>query len=750
MSFLFPSLLAIGLPLAAVPVLLHLLNLRRQRRVEWAAMEYLLESNQRNRHWINLRQWLLLAARVALVCLAAVMLAGPRIAGGLAGSFAADRVHHLIVIDDSFSMADRGQRTAAWESVLAATRHIVARAMKSPEHAVSVLLASRCRAASAAEPIRAAGRSELAGLAEKIRALKPSETAVPLGPAIEAASRLAQSGPTGDPTIAYVLSDFRSRDVKPADPLLASLEPLAEVAGATHLIPCVSVTSENLAVTALRLLPGARVAGIELTAEVEVANYGRRAANRVTVQLERDGAPLPAADLGEIPPQESRTCRFSVLMQGAGEHTLRARIEDDALPTDNQRFFATKLPDSRDVLIVDGSPGESEGLVYSAALRPAGVSTGWAPKRIEPADLPAEGDLSSYAAVLLLDAPKLSPPTVDRLVEYRDDGGGVFLSLGSSVDQRSYNRRAFGNDGELLRVKLDLPTQLAPLSGASATRTGVADLRVGKHPLFRVFAGDRNSFLQLISVNYFHGISLPRGGRQKTLRKRGVRAIASLRGGSPLLLERVDGSGRTLALLTTVARPPNALEGWSDLGNSPVFPVLANELAAYLAAPGLEEPGAVVGKNWRGSGVFEQRGEDAETWIATPVTADFADLRIMAAAGGPIESGPIEEVGSPPERQGWSRVGPAADLTRGSLVAVNVDTAESDLTLPESNWLAEQFAGAGVRVTPVAELLRRSDEPTHASLARWLAVAALLLLLAEQLLGLQCSYHSPPPARRAA
>ena len=38
-----------GLPLAAAPVLIHLINLLRQRRVKWAAMEFLLASQQRSR-----------------------------------------------------------------------------------------------------------------------------------------------------------------------------------------------------------------------------------------------------------------------------------------------------------------------------------------------------------------------------------------------------------------------------------------------------------------------------------------------------------------------------------------------------------------------------------------------------------------------------------------------------------------------------------------------------------------------------
>ena len=56
MSFLFPTLLTIGLPLIAVPILIHLINLRRQQRIRWAAMQFLLESQRRNRRWTLCRQ----------------------------------------------------------------------------------------------------------------------------------------------------------------------------------------------------------------------------------------------------------------------------------------------------------------------------------------------------------------------------------------------------------------------------------------------------------------------------------------------------------------------------------------------------------------------------------------------------------------------------------------------------------------------------------------------------------------------
>ncbi len=74
---LHESLLWLGLPLIGLPVLIHLINLLRHRRVEWAAMEFLLVSQRKHRRWIILKQFLLLLLRMAAVAMIVFMVAQP-------------------------------------------------------------------------------------------------------------------------------------------------------------------------------------------------------------------------------------------------------------------------------------------------------------------------------------------------------------------------------------------------------------------------------------------------------------------------------------------------------------------------------------------------------------------------------------------------------------------------------------------------------------------------------------------------
>jgi hypothetical protein len=75
MSFLQPLLLA-GLPLIALPILIHLINQRRYQTIRWAAMMFLLAANRMSRGYAKLRQWLILLA--LMLAIAGLIFAGFR------------------------------------------------------------------------------------------------------------------------------------------------------------------------------------------------------------------------------------------------------------------------------------------------------------------------------------------------------------------------------------------------------------------------------------------------------------------------------------------------------------------------------------------------------------------------------------------------------------------------------------------------------------------------------------------------
>src|SRR3954451_18511336 len=100
--FALPWYMAFGGILIAAPILIHLINRMRFKRIRWAAMEFLLKSQKRNRRRLIIEQLILLLLRILLVLLAAFLVARLLYAGG--GSKGAT---HVVIVDDSMSMGDK-------------------------------------------------------------------------------------------------------------------------------------------------------------------------------------------------------------------------------------------------------------------------------------------------------------------------------------------------------------------------------------------------------------------------------------------------------------------------------------------------------------------------------------------------------------------------------------------------------------------------------------------------------------------
>ncbi|MEM7457219.1 MAG: BatA domain-containing protein, partial [Planctomycetota bacterium] len=101
MSFLQPALLWL-LPLILLPILIHLINQRRHRTVQWGAMMFLLSAKKMNKGMARLRQVLIMTARMLVVAGLLFAVCRP-IASGWFGALAGGRPETVIVLLDRSS-----------------------------------------------------------------------------------------------------------------------------------------------------------------------------------------------------------------------------------------------------------------------------------------------------------------------------------------------------------------------------------------------------------------------------------------------------------------------------------------------------------------------------------------------------------------------------------------------------------------------------------------------------------------------
>ena len=95
--------------LVSSPIIIHLINRMRFRRVRWAAMEFLLKAQKRMRRKMILEQLILLLLRCLLVFLVGLLFG--RFLGFDPSQGKETRpTVHVVILDDTPSMADRGLR----------------------------------------------------------------------------------------------------------------------------------------------------------------------------------------------------------------------------------------------------------------------------------------------------------------------------------------------------------------------------------------------------------------------------------------------------------------------------------------------------------------------------------------------------------------------------------------------------------------------------------------------------------------
>ncbi len=736
MSFLFPSVFWIGLPLVALPLVIHLLNLRRQRRVPWAAMQFLLESQERSKTWINMQELLLLLLRTAAIALVVMMLARPTSRSGWIGRLLNRPVHHLVVLDDSYSATDRWAETSAWKEGLGAVRDLVQAASdQSTASMVTVLRFSEAnkpsddpRPAVFRCPLNDESRQELMSRMESTQA---TDSDAGLLPALRRAADLAELQPAEQDLVIHVVSEFRQRDLEELDAIQEVVAGLEKQASEIQFVRTVRQPHENLAVVHLAPESGVRAAGVEMWMELAVENYGTKAASDVVVELEQDGSPLVGVSVGDVPAGESVERRFRVTFVGAGPHWLSATIDGDAIELDNRRVFATQLSETQKVLLVDGSPGKWESYFVGTALAPGGdAKSGWQPVVVGPNDISNVGDLNPFAAVALLDVPRLADDDLTKLTEYVRSGGGLFVTLGESIDREFYATEGFSAGTGLLPAPPDLPTQwVGDREGGEGTAAGI---RVTEHPVFRIFRGDRNSMLGLMRVNYYYSLAAGWQNAQSP----DTRILATLAPRVPLVLEKPYGEGKVVMQVTKVSPTPGTLGSWSNLGPNPAFVVLANELFGYLAhgekLDQLLEVGqplqlAVDREHFAPAGRMELVGNRLP--LQTTLVGDSAavDLKLVSP---PIERAGLYLVSL--EHMGGG--------TEERFAAVNPAVGEGDLSLVADATLRQKFAGESFALG-YADQLSTEATASESSWTEILFAAVVLALVAEQALAYVCSFH---------
>ena len=754
MTFLNTTLLALGAGLALGPIIIHLLNRRRYRILDWAATSFLLESFKKTRRRVRLEQLLLLALRIAGVGMMGLALARPFVPDqSLAAMLGTQtRSDHVIILDDSYSMAQALGSGTVFARARDALLQLSDRVQS--EDTFAVLLTSRTADESSAiqnpkskiqNPVFApAHLTDRAAFKRDAAALTPSDFSTDLVPSLQAALEIFANSSNPEKRL-YILTDCRRRDWTDENSrrVRALLEKLDRKVARAFLMDFGAADAANLSIAGFACTEKHVVQNLRARFVATVVNHGSQPALNVPLTFRAGDTALPPRILDRLGPGETATLDFSYVFrssQHSGTPTLQhatsasVTLPADALAPDNAAHLAFEVRDGMSALVVNGAPdpepylNETDYLV--AALDPGGKGLGgWRPTVITDRELPA-AQFDNFDLVALANVTAIPQAKVAELETYVRNGGGLCIFLGDRLDRAFYNAALFKDGAGLL------PGKLGVMEGDpnNARKSFRLKMEPGAHPLQTALGGDLAPLLAGVHVRAFVPVAadvrrrtVSDNGKDRLLTSAATSVLASFSdpANSAALIEKRFGNGRVLVFASTAGAR------WHDWPANPSYPVFVQELLGFLSRTPAQDHTARVGAPIERA--VEPQFIDGSVTLKTPRYPDQPAVRLTPRPVREQMRVSFADTGRAGIYELVLENGGAQRLDR---FARNVDPAEGDLAKADPAAIAAALGDAPVKLMPdlaTAEFNLR-EQSRGREFWKYMLIALLAVLAVEQTL----------------
>jgi hypothetical protein len=479
--FLNPWYMVAGGILVSSPILIHLINRMRFKRIRWAAMEFLLKSQKRNRRRLIIEQLILLALRCLLVLLAGFLVA--RFVGATGPG--SDGAIHLVVLDDTPSMGDhwteKGPTLTAFEAGREQIKQLARSAAQAPSHQqMRVFLLSDLQTSIFDRRLNDRSAEELhATLASR----KPSSVHVAPVEALKKALEIFNDVPRGQKVLHFV-SDFRDGDWNSGpgvEELNRTVDRLTEAGIHLSLIDAahpyraaarqVALNHDNLAVLDLRCETHVAAEGLDTEFTVAVKNFSsteKQTFLKVFVDGQEEFRATRPIRLG---PDERKEEKFTLVLvkkkpapplgpsDNRDERERKRRLdqefvhiqaaieaEETGLQADNVRDLVVEVRKKVPTLVVDGNTKEESKQPGSDLFH---LETAFESARafeIERCTIDELDrlQLDLYPSMIFLNVREIrSEKTLKKVQDYVRHGGSIAYFVGDRALPAFYNDTLF-------------------------------------------------------------------------------------------------------------------------------------------------------------------------------------------------------------------------------------------------------------------------------------------------------------------
>ena len=542
MNFLNPFVL-IGLVAAGIPILLHLLNLRRMKTVEFSTLRFLKELQKTKIRRLKLKQIILLILRTLIIIFAVLAFARPTIEGTIPGLESYAKTSAVVIVDNSFSMDVSDEFGNRFIQSKNAALQVLGQLREGDE--VTIL-----RMADPYNVNKMSFSRNFEYIRDEITKLKIVNTVSDLNGTLRSAAALMEDATNLNHEI-YIISDFQNN-------IFTGLEEdttgLFDESITIYPVPIgfeSRTEINNLSVDSLNIV--SRIFQIERLVEVEanIKNYSEKDAEDLVTTLVFNSNRVSQRSL-DIPAGEIRNITIGAEPQSKGIYRCSMELENDALDADNRRYFGFVIPEKPDVAVI----GEQNSIEFiRIALSgsdefesPANLST-FTPDQFSAID-PADFDIILFASG------SIRATDLKRIETFVFNGGSALIFAEENISGNNFEELIANLGFGIIDKKQFSRSEPAAFSSVDKM-----------HPLFEgVFKGttDRRAIVE--SPDIF--LALANSGGQP---------LIEMPGGN-FLSESAYGEGKALY----VSVSPDL--GWSTLPLTGLFPTILYRSIVYLSS----------------------------------------------------------------------------------------------------------------------------------------------------------------------
>ncbi len=541
MIFLNPAVL-FGLLAASIPVLIHLFNLKKLKKIEFSTLAFLKELKKNKIRKIKLKQWILLALRVLIILFIVMAFARPTLRSvHIGGTTSAAKTTAVFILDDTFSMSVVDQKGSYFNQAKEIIKQIISQLQEGDQ--VGLILISNPGSEYKLT-------SDLAEFIKTIDQTDLSYASGDINSAIIKASEMISETKNFNKEI-YLLSDFQKNKIE-NDNVNTDIAEVLDGGVKLYSISLANKDVFNISIDELKINNQIFEKDKPVSLFISITNHSNQDVKNGVVSLYMNSE-RTAQKSFDVNPHQTTEVEIEATPDTTGIINIVAEIEADEIEQDNKRYTNIFIPERIPVGVFYENKDDLK-FVNIALQTDSTKKYDIEEKNISQI---TSHQLDKYKVIILSSNNLITGK--EQINNYLKNGGSLIVFPASTPDDAKFN---------LFLSQLGLSINANFIGNIKNTDLKLKfDKTDFNHPVFQnIFQNQEKKNFESPTLNAYYKFSF--SGNQ----------IISLVDGSSFLSEYKVGDGKVFLFNVS------PVLSWSDFPLKSIFAPLINNSIVYLSS----------------------------------------------------------------------------------------------------------------------------------------------------------------------